>query len=323
MELVYGLKSKKFFVVMPTFMDGDSVAMLVPRISLILRSEFKKCQVTFLVVDDSLGQDQALNELIAQSSKNLGKSEELILLTPTYKGGNQAAILWALHTYAWPTDEDAILIVMDSDGEDSPTDLIKLISKLIDANLDLVYAKRGTRYAPIKFKIGRFMFQCLFRILTGSPFETGNFSVMRVSWMKKCLNTGSFTSSFAGELSFMEARKEAIFCNRAPRLKGMSKTNFASLVNFGFKQLIPWSEIISVRAFFFFMSSSFLAGSTTVFTLFLKFQLNLATPTWSTLMVGLSLIIALLSFTLFVISISIVIQVDATKRLVRRVGLIS
>lgn len=315
---MHGLKGKRFFIILPTFMDGESVTILVQRISSTLRTEFREPQVTFLLVDESLGQDKDLNELIAQSSKDSRNSEKLVLMTPTYRGGNQAAILWALHTFDWPTDENAILVVMDSDGEDSPTDLTKLILKLIDSNLDLVYAKRGKRYAPIKFKIGRFFFQSLFRILTGSPLETGNFSVMRVSWLKKCLNTGSFTSSFAGELSFMKARKEAVYCNRAPRLNGMSKTNLSALVSFGFKQLIPWSEIISVRAFFFFLLSSFLAGGTTLFTMFLKYGLDLATPTWSTLVVGLSLIIALLSFVLFVISISIVIQVDAAKRLVRQ-----
>ncbi len=312
-----GLNRHDFFIMLPTFMDGHSVLKLMDEITIILQKEYQLVKITFIVIDDSLGYDTCLSHLIDGREILRDDGSSVVLLTPAYKGGNQSSILWALHSLSWPSSDKAFLIVMDADGEDSPHDLPRMMRKLSEENLDLVYAKRGKRFSPFSFRAGKLAFSILFRILTGKFLETGNFSVMRVLWLKKCLDMGNFTSSFAGELSYLPSRKTTILCDRAPRLRGASKTNFSALVTFGMRQLIPWCEIIAVRTFFWFSVASVMTGGITGLILLLKYHYGLATPAWSTLVVGLSSIVTLISLMLFILSISILIQTDSAKRVIR------
>ena len=75
-------------------------------------------------------------------------------------------------------DEDLILI-MDADGEDSPSDVSRLLDKIENENLSLVTAQRGSRNTTFFFKIGYLFFQISGKILTGKTINHGTFSISK------------------------------------------------------------------------------------------------------------------------------------------------
>lgn len=306
----------KVTFLLPTFMDGQSVKQIIESLELEIAQMHPKLITDYVIVDESLGLDQYLNEYLREVSNSTGMSTKVKLLTPIYRRGNQGAILWALNQLPLDSiDDKCYLVVMDSDGEDDPRDVPRLLVELIQNNLDLVYAKRGSRSAKLSFRLGKIIYSSIFRILTGAQLESGNFSAMKLEWLRQCMRDGIFSNSFSGELPRIQARKSKIICNRLPRWDGQSKTNFRSLVSIALRQLIPWSEIISVRSFIFFVFSSFMATFAVLSAFTLKLFFGISTPSWATLVVGFSIVISLLTFLLFAISMSIMVQIDGIKRL--------
>ena len=307
-------------VLLPTYLDGMSLRDIVVKLDKVIRDRYVRSKLKFIVIDESLGSDDNLNIFIHEIKKSQLWKNRVEVLTPPYRSGNQGAILWALRTIDWKVNKaDSILAVMDSDGEDNPNDLPKLLDKFLGNRLDVVYAIRGKRKASFSFKFGRYMFSKLFRILTGKQFEGGNFSVIRTKWLVECLKLGNFTNSFAGELISIAAKKASVKCDRSPRWDGTSKTSLIGLITFGFRQLIPWSEIIAVRSFIFFIASSTFSACTSIVVFLLKIYSDFSTPAWTTLIVGFSVLAGFLTFLLFIVSLVLVVQVDATKRMIHSV----
>lgn len=304
----------ELYVLLPTYMDGESVQKIVKEIDIQFSEKYSSSIARYIIVDESLGMDKALNAFIEATNGLTCWKNRVSILKPPFRSGNQGAILWALKTFKWPEEKCSFLAVMDSDGEDSPADLLRLMDELLKKDLDLVYAIRGKRETNLSFKLGKVAFTLLFRILTGKRLDSGNFSVMKLPWLLECIRLGYFSSSFAGELAHILAKKSTLKCDRPPRWDGKSKTNFIGLITFGLRHFIPWSETIAVRSFVFFLVSGFSALFITITALTLKLFFHVTTPVWTTLVSGIAVLLALLTFLLFVMSIAVVIQIDYTRR---------
>lgn len=316
--MILDRREKTLFVFLPSYLDGESVRCIITDLDALLRRTYPKLAVKFIVIDESLGLDVKLNAFCDYLNSSKLWKEKVIIRRPPFRSGNQGAILWAINSMNWNKENaNAYVAILDSDGEDSPEDLPRLLNLLIQQDLDLVYAKRGKRYSNLPFMMGKFLYASLFRLLTGSKQDGGNFSVMKLSWLRDCLRFGNFSHSFVGELTHLAAKKGSLRCDRKPRWDGVSKTNFRGLIMFGIRQLIPWSEVIVVRSFVFFILSIFSAASFSFFAFSSKFFFEVATPAWTTLVIGFSFVFAMLAFLLFMIAITVVVQLDSTKRIVR------
>ena len=65
---------------------------------------------------------------------------------------------------------------MDSDGEDKPSDIQRLLEQLKQDGLDVVVATRRSRVESLRFKLFYLVYKLLFRILVGRVFGFGNFN---------------------------------------------------------------------------------------------------------------------------------------------------
>ena len=88
------------------------------------------------------------------------------------------------YTLTNPIDK---IIVMDSDGEDNPSYIHKLIEKNTQIKSNIV-AKRIKRKESFIFILFYSIYKLIFSILTGYNLNFGNFSIINFNFVQKILN---------------------------------------------------------------------------------------------------------------------------------------
>ena len=124
--------------------------------------------VRFLVVDDSAGTDADV--------ASLHGFDDVQVLTPPFNLGHQRAIVYGLRHLAPNLADDDVVITMDSDGEDQPADVPRLLAALRESGAALVLAERTKRSEPLLFRVLYVMFRVFFRLIAGITVLSGNFA---------------------------------------------------------------------------------------------------------------------------------------------------
>ena len=121
------MTAKKIYCLTPVYNDWESFQVLLNHIEKIQSENTEKFLFTIVAVNDG-SSDECLPEI-----KNTSLSITIINLKINI--GHQRAIAVGLqYIYNEVSDYDFV-IVMDSDGEDKPEDIIKLIQKNRYANI--------------------------------------------------------------------------------------------------------------------------------------------------------------------------------------------
>src|SRR5665213_2629422 len=94
--------------------------------------------------------------------------------------GHQRAIAVGLADIATRGEVGAV-VVMDSDGEDRPEDVPKLLARAAEMPGMVVFAQRSRRSESPLFKAGLWAYHRLFRLLTGQVIDFGNFSLLPIA----------------------------------------------------------------------------------------------------------------------------------------------
>lgn len=301
----------KIAVVIPSYFEGKNLQNLLSKIELSTLQTFKKSKIQFFISDESLGLDQELIKL------SLDKAN-LKLVVSGERFGNQGAIINALeYLISMKTTFDYV-VVMDGDGEDDPKHVPILIKKLINERQFLVLAKRGKRFTNNFFRIGKLIFNLLFKFLTGKNHETGNFSAFRYEWIREMLKNGRFLESFAGEISSIETRKSTITLDRSRRLDGKTRTSFIGYVRWALNQLTPWSELIRVRFFIYTLFSLFTLTIFLIVGIILRVFTDSVAPNWvTTVTIGIT-VISLTNISIFLISSAIYSNIMTNRKMFKR-----
>jgi hypothetical protein len=199
--------------------------------------------------------------------------------------GNQGAISRGLRfafDNANPGDQ---FLVMDSDGEDSPTDIIRLLE--FSGMHELVVAQRKHQKANLNLRLWHNLFKFALRFLTGKKLDFGNFSLISYQTCEALLSNSSIGISYVGCLLKSNIEIKRVTLARGSRYEGESKTNKDGLLVWGFLVLSVFSDRIFaklVRVGVIFGVFSCLG----VFTvLVLRLFTNLTIPGWSGLMISI------------------------------------
>lgn len=94
--------------------------------------------------------------------------------------GHQRAIAIGLSYVAEHFGDTHYVVVMDSDGEDTPGSISELLGNLDSAKIDVVVATRKSRVETLKFRVFYVIYKYLFSLLSGRK------SVLVISWQPKC-----------------------------------------------------------------------------------------------------------------------------------------
>lgn len=228
----------KCWIVTPTLRDTESLVRLRNETLDAFAEDGSVRAVHFLVVDDSAGTDAQIIQLAGY--------RDVEVLTPPFNLGHQRAIVFGLRHLVPRLRADDVVVTMDSDGEDMPEDVPRLVGAL-EANVSLALAWRTKRSEPWKFRTMYVVYRKFFRILTGTTVRSGNFAAQRAGSMVAAIHHPSFDLCYSSTLLALARPTAFVPCARGRRFAGESRMNSLALMAHGVRMLMPFSERIAVR----------------------------------------------------------------------------
>lgn len=275
----------KVHILCPTFMDSQSLNAVIEKTRVAMNNSiYSNLELVLWAVDDSAGYDIKLKEI-----------NDLKLLTPNFNLGHARAIVFGLRKIINDVCEDDLIVTLDSDGEDNPEDIIKLLDEIFIKKKEICAAKRIKRSEGLIFRLSYVFFKLFFRFLTGRIICSGNFIAWRGCYLKKIIHHPYFDLCYSSTVVVLSKNISYVPCNRGFRYFGKSKMNFTGLIMHGLRMLMPFLDVITVRALIFFgmfFLLSLLIGS---FILYLKFFTIYAIPGWSSLLLAVMIVLSIIS----------------------------
>ena len=221
--------------------------------------------------------------------------------------GHQRAIAVGLACLEAERADCRLVVVMDSDGEDDPADVPRLIERArASPDEAMVFAERTKRSESTLFRACYHLYRLAHRVLTGRPVRVGNFSAIPRRRLESLVATSELWNHYAAAAITSRQPFVTIPTARARRLDGRSKMNFVGLVIHGLSAISVYSDVIGVRLLIstLGMIAATLLGLAG--TVAVRLTTDLAIPGWATTAFGVLLII-LLQATLFLIVFSCMI----------------
>ena len=288
-------------VLMPVFNDWSALEKLLLNLDSVLWAN--KTVVDVLVVDDGSTQSCPM-ESLTRPYTAINRLEVLHLRRNL---GHQRAIAIGLTQLEAEQATCELIVVMDSDGEDDPRDVCRLVERCnAGERQTMIFAERTKRSESFRFRVCYQLYRIVHRILTGRSVRVGNFSVIPRARLTGLVTSSDLWNHYAAAALMSRQPFDTITSTRAKRLDGRSKMNFVGLVLHGLSAISVYSETIGVRLM---IATILMIGLDLValgVTLLVRLTTNLAIPGWSTTAFGVLLII-LMQATLFLFVFSFMI----------------
>ncbi|WIA60717.1 glycosyltransferase [Stenotrophomonas sp. BIO128-Bstrain] len=281
-------------VVMPVYEDVEASTKLF--------QELRRTQgsATYIVAVDDGSVRQPV-DVAAISAAGL----EGVVIRLRRNVGHQRAIAIGLSYVAENFGDDAVVIAMDSDGEDTPESITELIAGLDAADVDVVVATRKSRVESLKFKTFYIVYKMLFSLLSGRQISFGNFMAAKMPAVRRLASMQELWTHVAASVLGSKLRVRTCALDRGPRYAGRSKMNFVGLALHGFRALMVFAEDVLVRVGIACVLVAGLSVAGGVIAMLLK-ALGFATPGWFSLAFGILLLVFLqtAALTLIVLMLS-------------------
>jgi len=282
-------------VLLPLYNDWESLQLLLVNLDGELARRGIGARV--LVVDDG-SSDQPGATFCSGPPKSLVKVE---VLTLRRNLGHQRAIAIGL-AYVEQHIDSGSVVVMDSDGEDSPEDVPRLLARFDqEGGGKIVFAERTKRSETITFMIFYLIYRWLHLLLTGVHVRVGNFSVIPRSRLESLVTVSELWNHYAAAVFKSRQPRCTVPTRRAKRLSGRSRMNFSGLVIHGLSALSVFSETIGARLLILNSVVLLLALTGVIATVVLRLGMSVGIPGWATNVVGILLIIMLQTMMLTVL----------------------
>ncbi len=230
-------------IVMPCFNDWEAVEHLVPEIDAVFSPI--DVMVNVILVDDCSSQELDTSEIFSDVKFSAIKQVSRIGLTRNV--GSQRAIAIGV-AYAAEHEIADYMIVADSDGQDKPEDMPRLIQACIEENnKNIVFAMRSKRSENVLFRVYYFIYQMIFKILTQTRISMGSFSASPWKHVFRLVHLGELWNHFPGAVIRSGIPYSQIECDRGYRGHGESKMKLAPLLAHAFSGFSLFSDIAAAR----------------------------------------------------------------------------
>ena len=283
--------------VLPVFNDWRSLTTLLEQLDQAIAPH--AIQAGILAIDDA-------SNLPAHGNlhcTNFQAIEYVNILKLKRNLGHQRAIAIGL-AYAeahYPTD---MVVVMDSDGEDTPQDAVRLIYACEEmACQKIVFARRSKRSESWPFRFFYQVYRRAYRLLTGFDIQVGNFSIIPVQLLGQVVVVSEIWTHYAAGILKAKLPSIDIPTCRGYRYHGQSKMNFVSLVTHGLSAISVYGEVIGVRFLVASFGLIFLTILGLIAVLVIRFTTTWAIPGWTSYLVVTLIAVILL---IFIIALSFI-----------------
>lgn len=213
-------------IVIPVYNDWLSLTKLL----FLLNKTFKtKKKINILIVDDFSSEKPNLLKF-KQKFKNINSIKILSLRENV---GSQKAIYFGLK-FLNNKKKDFYLAVMDSDGEDNPIHIKKMLNIAVKKKNLVVVSCRKDRKENFWIKHLYKFHLILTFFLTGKWITFGNFSVFHSSNLKKILSNNSISIAYSAGI-LKNTKIIRTYSARLKRYYGTSKVSLFFLFRHSFK----------------------------------------------------------------------------------------
>ena len=229
----------KLIILTPVFNDWKNLDKLLTKINKLFHYKIKQ-KFDLVIVDDNS------TEKINFSKSKFRKLNKLKILKNRSNLGSQRSIAIGLKYIKKIYKKNYNLIVIDSDGQDNPLGITKLIEKFNQTNCCVV-ARRGQRKESKWFKFFYEVYCFLILLLSLKKIRFGNFSLLSFKDVSKILKDNNLWNAFPPTLSLNLDKMSFITIDRDKRYSGISKMNFLGLFNHALRVF----SVLRIRMFCF------------------------------------------------------------------------
>lgn len=266
-------------VLTPCFNDDAALHRLLEDLDAMGRDHDLALQV--VVVDDGSEPAVTLDE---GALRRWPAIREVTVLRLAANAGHQRALAVGLAELGQRAEVE-LVVVMDSDGEDRPADIPRLLAEYDGAPCAAVVARRAKRSEGVAFRIGYWSFKLFYRLLTGRTISFGNFMLLDATALSILINRGELWHSLPGTLLRAGIRHHLLPTERGQRYCGTSHMNFAGLILHGLASVSVFGDLALVRALMFTFLLTGLAALGVVGVVGVRLFTPYAIPGWASNMV--------------------------------------
>lgn len=242
-------------VLMPLRDDWVSASELIRQLDQVITSY--PCTIEIFLVDD--GSLQRYNRDDFQSHFSAVRAIRILRLRRNL--GHQRAIAIGL-VHIQKTTSCGAVLVMDSDGEDTPEGVVELLRAYSDTHgAKAIFAERIRRSESLVFRCFYYLYRILHRGLTGISVRVGNFSILPSEYLNTLVAMSELWNHYAAAVFRSKLPFTMIPIPRGTRIAGTSRMNFAALVSHGLSAISVFGDILGVRLLIGSLAGSLLAGS--------------------------------------------------------------
>jgi hypothetical protein len=294
---------KKVICLTPVYNDWESFSILVDTI-----------KNSFSIQNKYTIEIVAVNDGSVDKNVNGAAGIPIEIVNLKVNVGHQRAIAIGLQYIADKKLGFDYVVVLDSDGEDRPEDIVSLISKSESLNDEkIIFAQRKKRSESLFFKIGYFFYKHIFYGLTGHKINFGNFSCIPERLLKRVVFQENLWNHYSGSIIQSKTPFEKVLLDRGKRYAGYSKMNFTSLILHGLSSISVYFDSLSVRILKLSLFGVALCFFAVIYILWLKIFTDQSIPGWasSLILIIFGIILQLFSVTLIVL----LLQLSSRKRI--------
>lgn len=266
---------------MPVYNDWEALSLLLPRLDHELHANGLNASI-FLVDDGST--------VILPGDfcpGNFKAIESIDILSLRRNLGHQRAIAVGL-SYIEAKLLCGAVLVMDSDGQDDPRDVPRLVREsIVHDGKKIVFAARTRRSEGFAFKCFYHLYRLIHYLLTGIRVQVGNFSVVPVSELRRLVAVSELWNHYAAAVHKAKLPMDLMKTRRSPRLAGPSHMNLVALVVHGLSAMAVFGDRIGVRLLILVTLGIGLTLSAFAAVVGIRLFTTLAIPGWATYTAGL------------------------------------
>ena len=215
---MYNLKNCNFIILLPLYNDWENLKILIKKIKKIKFNENFNYKI--LVIDDCS----------KTKSKKKIQSKNIKILRLYKNFGSQRAIAIGLkYIFRNFTKDYKFTIIMDSDGQDDPKILKKMI-QLFNLNEDeAVVVQRTNRKEQLWFRILYKVYKIIFLMFVCKQIKFGNFSLINNKYLFKVIDSNDLWAAYPATIIKNFKKIKKINYERLKRYKGITKMNLIKL----------------------------------------------------------------------------------------------
>jgi hypothetical protein len=298
---------RRIAIVTPVLDDWPSFSTLVERLAGVFAGI--DCSVHVLAVDDGSASVPPPGSICLPRD---GPVAEVSVLRLAVNLGHQRAIAAGLSRIAKRDDIDAV-VVMDSDGEDRPEDVMPLCAANEGHPDAVIFAARASRAESPVFKAGYRAYKLLFRLLTGRSINFGNFSLLPMPVVRRLVFMPELWNNLPAAVVRSRIPYVTIPVRRGTRYAGASKMNLPALIVHGMSAMSVYTDVIFVRV----LMAAALVATLSVLGMFVVVMIRLFTQFyvlgWASTVFG-SLVIVLMQTLVMVVATSLLVLGNRSQR---------